>query len=195
MVKGMKDWFTGKGAAGAPLRVKSRKIAIVAERLERYAEAAAMAQGGHPDCARDLIQKEGQERPKILLVAREDGFSESFVEYSLGFSKRMGYEIVALTCLPQGRSASGRPATQPFACERQLPHRGQEGKSLLANLADDAGVPIRCVVGFGSADECVAQMLHELRRVEFVLTESEPTQWENLQPPLPVFCLSNPSTR
>jgi len=195
MVKGLKDWFRGKGAAGAPLRVKSRKIAIVAERLERYGEAAAMAQGGHPDYARDLVQREAQERPKILLVAREDGFSESFVEYALGFSKRMGYELVALICLPKGHSASGRPETQPFACERRLPHGGQEGKSLLANLADDAGVPIRCVVGFGSADQCVAQMLGELRRVEFVLTESESTQWETLQPPLPVFCLSNSSTR
>ncbi len=56
MVKRLKDWIRGKRAAGAPLRVKSRKIAIVAERLERYGEAAAMAQGGHPDYARtDII--------------------------------------------------------------------------------------------------------------------------------------------
>ena len=49
------------------LKISGRKRLDVARRLERYAEAAALAQAGLQDVAQEIIRHEIQERPKILL--------------------------------------------------------------------------------------------------------------------------------
>jgi hypothetical protein len=194
MFRVVKEWIVKKGRKDRAVRVRRRRAASVAEKLEQYAEAAAVAQEGQPLLAQDLIQRAKEERPKVLVVGQEECFSRPLAVYAVGLAKRMGYELVALACVPQGRGERGRQGSSQRARDNQ-PREDQDGDDLLGRMADEASVPIRRVEKNGRPDQCIAQLLGELRRVEFVLTESESIRGEGLNPALPVFCLSNPSTR
>lgn len=190
MIKKLKR-ILSKGSKGKEdVEIKDMKGANLARTLDTYAEAAALAQGGLQHEAREVLRREVAERPKILVVGREDSFSRPLVDYAVGFARRMGYEIVALNCVPLGQEAP--KILEPFKDEirKKFKSNAVEGVELLASRAEEEGVPWRHVVKFGSPDQCIKELHEELRRVEFVLTEPETSPREGTEPSIPVFCLA-----
>jgi len=167
----LKEWLTGRKRGSQDPNVKSRKFANVSERLERYAEAVTFAEAGEQDVAREVIREVIQESPKILVLGQEGQYSQAVIDYAVGFAKRTGYEIVALSCISVGGTVNDR------------------GEALVrrAGLED---VPCQHVVRYGASDTCIREIHEAIRRVEFVVTEPEPSFENGTEPVIPVFCLS-----
>lgn len=172
------------------VRVKSRKISSTGERLQRYAEAVTFAEAGVQDMAQAIIRQEIQQRPKVLVVGDEEHFSHPLVEYAVGFAKRMGYEIVALNCVPFGHEAPKVLNDYQEELCKEFECRAAKGVQLLACRAAEENVSFHHIVKFGPPDDCIREVHDEIRRVEFVLTEPEVAPEEGMEPAIPVFCLA-----
>jgi len=181
VIKSLIDRIFRKKSGHKQINISGRKRLDVARRLERYAEAAALAQAGLQDVAQEIIRHEIQERPKILVVGSKDGFSRPLIDYAVGLAKRMKYEIVALNCADIATEAS----------EKHSPYREKLLKEFKAMAADaQEGVPIRHVVKSGGLSSCLRELQKEVSRLNFVLTESVPTQELELETSIPVFCIN-----
>ncbi|MGQ9652796.1 MAG: hypothetical protein ACUVXD_01900 [Thermodesulfobacteriota bacterium] len=188
MVRNLRDWFAKRKFKPRDVQVKARRMANVAEGLETYATAAAVAQEGHLDYAQDLIRRGIHEWPKVLLVGGADGFSPQLVDYTVSLARRMGCEIVALSCVPsQLAIGEGGGASWEEQAIRW-------GEPLMARAAEEM-VPCRQVVRFGAPDQCVKGLLQEMRRVEFVLAEPRAESGLGIEVEIPVFCLVGSSER
>ncbi len=62
--------------------------------------------GGFCPLPRDYCPAPGdppdQPAPEVLVVEGEAGFTPDLVEQAVAFAKRLGYGLVALSCLPEG---------------------------------------------------------------------------------------------
>ncbi len=165
MISRLKRWLAGRERNGRGASKENRPVAGAFGPTEGYAEA------GLPDTAQEMAREAIQERPKILVLGPEGVFSRPVVDYAVGFAKRTGYEIVALSCV----SASGAA--------------GGGGEALIRRAAEQE-VPCRHVVKHGASDHCIREVHDEFRRVEFVITEPEAGFENETEPVIPVFCLS-----
>ena len=171
MISELKRWLASRKGDGQGASIRSRLFASASGRMDRYAEAVTFAEAGQLDTAREVIREVVQERPKILVLGPEGLFSRPVVDYAVGFAKRTGYEIVALSCV----SVSGAV--------------GGGGDALIRRAAEEE-VPCRHVVKYGASDQCIREVHDEIRRVEFVITEPEASFENGMEPVIPVFCLS-----
>jgi len=185
VIKRIKGLFSKTDDEG--ILVRRSRTGGVARRLERYAEAAALAEGGAQDLAREIIRREIRERPKILVVAHGSTFSTGLVEYAVGLAKRMGYEIVALNCAGVDRQRSGAHLKELF---QDFKGRAAQGVAFLASRASEEGVPVSHVVRPDSVAQCVRALEREMSRLQIVLTEPEATRELGAATSIPVFAVT-----
>jgi hypothetical protein len=190
VIKSLIDRFFGKKPGPKRVNISGRKRLNVARRLERYAEAAALAEAGLQDVAQEIIRREIQERPKILVVGSEDGFSRPLVDYAVGLAKRMKYEIVALNCADIATEDPEKHSPYREELLKEFNSRAAKAVELLTSRAAEEGVAIRHVVKSGGLSSCVRELEKEISRLSFVLTESEPTRELGLETSIPVFCIN-----
>ncbi len=190
VIKSLIDRIFRKKAGHKRVNISGRKRMGLARRLEKYGEAAALAQAGLQDVAQEIIRREIQQRPKILVVGSEDGFSRPLVDYAVGLAKRMKYEIVALNCADIATEALEK--FNPYREELLEEFKARAAKAVepLASRAAEEGVPLRHVVKSGGLSSCVRELEKEVSRLNFVLTESEPTRDLGLETSIPVFCIN-----
>jgi hypothetical protein len=182
VIKRIKGFFSKTGDDDILVRRSRRGDA--ARLLERYAEAAALAEGGAQDVAQEIIRREIQERPKILVVAEGSTFSSRLVEFAVGLAKRMGYEIVALNCAGFGPESSGPHSKRLF---QEFKRRAAQGVAFLASRASEEGVPVSHVVRPDSVAQGVWALEGEMSRLQIVLTEPEATRELGAETSIPVF--------
>ena len=190
MIKSLIDRLFRKKGGHKRVNISGRKRLDVARRLERYAEAAALAQAGLQDAAQEIIRQEIQERPKILVVGSEDRFSRPLVDYAVGLAKRMKYEIVALNCAPLTNEAFEKHSPYGEELLKEFKARAAMAVELLASRAAEEGVPLRHVVKSGGLSSCVRELEKEVSRLNLVLTESAQTRELGLETSIPVFCIN-----
>lgn len=159
----------GRGKEGPRIIQKRRRALPWVDALERYGEAAGIAQEGQREQARNLVLEHLLEPRKILVVTGQDGGSLWLRDYAFSLAARMGCEIWHLVC-----SEAGPPST------------------FQNNAWSKAQVPCKEMFLQGDSGSCVQQALAKLKRVEFVLMEREHS--ETLQLPVPVFTVLNPAT-
>jgi hypothetical protein len=183
MIKRLKKRFLEKKKTGSRIRIK--KAGLI-KRLQDYAVAATFAEAGLQDIAREILE----ERPKILVVGRGHQFSDALIDYAIGLSGRMAYEIIALNCAAIHSEASGR--TDPYHKELFKNFRTRAGGNVgrFADRAAEAGIPFRHVVEPGEAGSCVRRMEQEITRLQFVLQEPESEQELVRDTSVPVFFIS-----
>lgn len=156
----------GKKRGGLGIFQKRRRAASWADALERYGEAAGIAQEGQTEQARGLVLEHLLVPRKILVVTGQDGGSSSLRDYASSLARRMGCEIWHLVC-----SRAGSPS--------RLRCSGWGGTEMVHEeifLEGDVG-------------SCIREALGRLKRVEFVLMEKEGP--ERLEVPVPIFTLLN----
>jgi hypothetical protein len=188
MIKRVRQWFAKRKGTGDGIQIKRRPRLV--KQLESYAEAAALAQAGLQDVARDIIRREIQERPKILVVGSRDGFSPLLVESAIGLAKRMACEIVALNCVFTGTEARKGSSAYREELSRGSHSRASTEVQLFASRAAEEGVPFRHLVRQGTPGRCVRELENEVSRLSFVLTESDSVQQGRLEASIPVFSVN-----
>lgn len=138
--------------------------------LQDAAVAAAFAEAGEHETARNIIDK-SDGCSKILVIGREDSFSEILVEYSVDMAKRLGFELMALnvTETPLSLSAGKREeATVLFQAS------SAKNVSVLKEKAEKLGVSFDHLVEVGQQDEVVDKLHAKYPGMRYVLTEPDP---------------------
>lgn len=157
----------GKSREEAPGILKKRPRATSwAGALERYGEAAGIAQEGQTEQARGLVSEFLSEPRKILVVTGQSGASLPLRGYALSLAGRMGCEVWHLVCTKAGFSS-------PW--ERN-------------GWGDEASIPHKEIFLEGDMSSCIQKALERLKRVEFILMETEQGP-ERLEVAVPVFTL------
>nr|CBX28891.1 hypothetical protein N47_B20370 [uncultured Desulfobacterium sp.] len=101
-----------------------------------------------------------QERRKILVVGEDGLFSESLIDYAVSVAKRLNYDILALSVirndLVQLSDKSEKRINKSFEIK-----------------AASGGVGYSYLLRFGEAGVIVEKIIHEIKRIGFVITGSD----------------------
>ncbi|MDD3580733.1 MAG: hypothetical protein PHW74_06915 [Desulfobacca sp.] len=188
MLGRLKKW---KSAEGTTDRPDGRNIQGRPQTFESAMEAVPLGSG--PEL-RDLAAEERLQTPgeprKILVVAQGEAFDADEIDYTVNLAERLGYDIVALNVgTPPPRSARfyqalGKPWREAFT------KRAAAAASRFQAQAAAKGVKCRQLVKFGDFNKAVEELNHEVKRIEFVITEPQINKQEvTAQVTLPVFSL------
>lgn len=154
-------------------QIKLEKQNGIEEGYDTKMEAMAMAEAGAHEMAQESIAFAKMERPKILVVGKEDAFTEPVLDYTIGLAERLGYDIVAMNVnTVVGHSAN---FLSPFKkhIREEFERRAGEAFAMFAEKLQ--GKDIRCehVIKYGDFSRAVEELHHEIKRIEFVVTEPE----------------------
>ena len=183
MIKRLIKRFPWRKKAGNRVQIIKTSSA---KRLETYTMAAAFAEAGLQDAARELLQ----ESPKILVVGQADQFSDPLIDYAIGLAKRMTYEIIALNCASIDFETSKK--SEPYQKEmfKNFQASAANGARVFAARAAEEGIPFRHVVEPGNVGSCVQRMERNINRLQFVLKDPESPREVVQDTSIPVFFVS-----
>lgn len=125
------------------------------------------------------VEEAGEENRggrKILVVGKGDLFTEDMTDYAIHLAGRLKYDILAVNVGTEwsDKSLSGQEA-QLFERFRR---RATEAGNTLRKRAASSGVHCEHIVKFGTLGKAVEEINHRIKRIEFVITESEANKEE-----------------
>lgn len=140
----------------------------------------------------DTTSNHGQEvKRKILVVGKDYAFSNGVVDYAANLSQRLGYDIIAMSVSP-ALGTSGKffsPYNQHL--RGKFTQRAQEAWAPVASLLAGQGIRSEHVVKFEGLSGAIKDLNHEIKRIDFVITDSGIKDQEITgEIPLPVFSIS-----
>jgi len=112
-----------------------------------------------------------QERRKILVTGEEDLFPETVMDYAVLVAGRLDYDILALNILPEGKdnSFSAGYSKPDEAFNKSEACSGR----IFKNKAASNGIGFDYLIRFGGSGKAVEKLIHEIKRIEFVITGSD----------------------
>lgn len=134
------------------------------------AAAAAFAEAGEHDTARAMLQ-EADAQPTILMVGREDEFSNELIEYSVEMAKRLNFAITALNVTDVPLSLTGERrdrAVEEF--QQSSAHHADK----LQDLAAQNNIAFNHVAEVGKRAEVIQQLRGNNKGMRYVLSEPDP---------------------
>ena len=114
-----------------------------------------------------------EERRKILVVGEEGFLSESVMDYAILVAGRLDYDILALNIvseeklksIPSGKTGNDRTdITEIHSC------------TVFRAKAASGKINCDCIVRAGVPGETAEKIIHEIKRIEFVITGSDETK-------------------
>ncbi|MBU0672865.1 MAG: universal stress protein [Candidatus Margulisbacteria bacterium] len=138
--------------------------------LQDAAVAVAFAEAGEHETARSIIDK-SEGCSKILVIGREDSFSELLVEYSVDMAKRLGFELMALNVLDAPLSLSTGKREEATALFQA---NSAKNVTALKEQAENFGVSFDHLVEVGQQDEVLNKLHAKYPGMRYVLTEPDP---------------------
>jgi hypothetical protein len=128
---------------------------------------------------------------KILVVSKDYAFSNGVVDYAANLSQRLGYDIIAMSVNP-ALGTSGKffsPYNQHL--RGKFTQRAQEAWVPVASELASQGIRSDHVVKFEGLSGAIKDLNHEVKRIDFVITDSGIKDQEITgEIPLPVFSIS-----
>ena len=128
---------------------------------------------------------------KILVVGKDYAFSNGVVDYAANLSQRLGYDIIAMSVNP-ALGTSGKffsPYNQHL--RGKFTQRAQEAWVPVASELASQGIRSEHVVKFEGLVGAIKDLNHEVKRIDFVITDSGIKDEEITgEIPLPVFSIS-----
>ena len=128
---------------------------------------------------------------KILVVGKDYAFSNGVVDYAANLSQRLGYDIIAMSVNP-ALGQSGKffsPYNQHL--RGKFTQRAQEAWVPVASELASQGIRSEHVVKFEGLSGAIKDLNHEVKRIDFVITDSGIKDEEITgEIPLPVFSIS-----
>jgi hypothetical protein len=189
MVTRLKDWLADRAnnSTRSPLDVKGRGGLIAASRAGMDPGRAPVVSPG--PAAR---MPGGTERPKILVAGDRESFPECVVDYTVHLAERLDYDILAMHVgrLPEEAASLPHQGRVTAIFEKKAAAAGE----VLRRKALQKGIHCEQVVKFGALGAAVAGLHHGVKRIEFVITDSEANKDEiSVEVTIPVFSVT-PST-
>lgn len=111
------------------------------------------------------------ERSKILVALTQPDVPDCVAEYTVHLAERLHYDILAMHV---GNPDQGpAPLAQPLKFQDQYRKRTINGAQALCRKAGECGIHCEHLVKFGDLGSTVGALHHEVKRIEFVITDSE----------------------
>jgi len=169
-----------------PPEVEVKKQSSLQDDYDRTMMAISFAEAGVPEQALEIWHQRAQR--KILVLGKEDTFSEAVIEYATYLAERLGYGLLALSV---GATPSDNPLS-PYQQHMQdeFHQRAAAAAAVLQQKAALRDIHCMHVVKFGDVSRAVEEVNREYRRVELVITDSQGKREElHARVNLPVFSL------
>jgi hypothetical protein len=186
VLKKIKKFLERRPQPHKPPEVEVRRQSSLQDDYDQAMMAVSFAEAGAPEQAREVMRQRG--RRKILVVTREDAFTEPVMEYATLLAERMGYELIALNV---GAAASDKAASgYGQHMQEEFQRRAAAAVAVLQHKAAARNIPVTHVVKFGDVGKAVEDINREYRRVELMITDSRAREEEvAARVNLPVFSL------
>jgi hypothetical protein len=127
------------------------------------------------------------ERRKILVIGKSDCLNDALSGYAIQLAQRMKYDLFVVSVMPQSAGSTSNVSVSVAADYHQA----------LENLHDfkqkAASKDVHCdhAIQFGEIAAVADDVLHTVKRIEFVVTDSEYTKMQiSIDVTIPVFSLS-----
>jgi hypothetical protein len=174
-----------------PPEVEVTRQSSLQDDYDQAMMAVSFAEAGAPEQARQMVRQRGQR--KILVVTREDAFTEPVMEYATSLAERMGYELIALNV---GGSASDKAFSgYQQHMQEEFQQWAAASFAVLQQKAAARNILATHVVKFGDVSAAVEDINREYRRVELMITDSRAREKEvAARVNLPVFSLRTHQT-
>ncbi len=110
---------------------------------------------------------------RLLVIGRENDFPSQLIEYALGISKRMSYQILALNAAGfSSESFKLFPTARGKVCQdfREI---SEKNAALFRQAAQKEGIPFSHIVKFCEHDKAIAEVRKEIGDIDYVACECE----------------------
>ena len=156
--------------------------------FQNAAAAAAFAEAGEHDTANSLTDP-GKGQDTILVIGRQNGFSERLAAYAVAMAGRLDFKLLALNITEAPLSLSSEKKEEAIAafkenCLTNCAH--------LHEKAQNAGIHLSHRMEVGIQDEIIEQLHLLYPGMRYVLTEPDPEVAEkDNNASIPVFDLDS----
>jgi hypothetical protein len=127
------------------------------------------------------------EQRKILVIGKSDCLNDALSGYAIQLAQRMKYDLFVVSVMPQGAGSTSAVSVSAGA------HYHQAMEILHDFKQKAASKDVHCdhVIQFGEIASVADDVMHTVRRIEFVVTDSEYTKTQISEDvTIPVFSLS-----
>lgn len=131
-----------------------------------------------------------QDRRKILVTGEKDLFPETAMDYAIQVAGRLDYDILALNIVPEEKENS---FSSGFAGKNEAFNKSEIYSVRVFKIkAASKGIRFDYLVRFGSSGKAVEKLIHEIKRIEFVITGSDEIKEKiAAEVTIPVFSVSS----
>jgi hypothetical protein len=175
-----KEFILESGQQTAAEAEKKQEQVSLAEKAQKYMEAAAFAEHGEHEYAREALGEAAPERARaksILVLGNEDTFAEYLMDYAVDMAQRFDYEIIAVNTLAINRRARIFSGLADEIGER-FRESAQKAGEAFRQKAEEKGIPFRQEIMLMSEQKAIKALHEQIGNIEFVLTEPEPVSDE-----------------
>jgi two-component system response regulator CpxR len=110
---------------------------------------------------------------RLLVLGSYCDFSHDLVEYALQISKRMSYEVLALSAAGfDGQSFKLFPTARNRVCE-DFEEISKKNAAVFERAARKEGIPFTHRVKFCDCDEAIEEVIREVGEIDYVVSEAE----------------------
>jgi hypothetical protein len=190
---------TGYGLPGGKGKEKLRKVtAMTFRRNQEKEKQAEEAQTSRPAVAAEEVGggTEGRDRPtqvrrKILVVGKGPSFTVGVMDYAGSLAERLGYDLIAMNVNPTLEQAVKFFSPYNQHMRARFAHRARKAWEMVEPDLKSLGINCEHVVKFEEVARAVKALNHEVKRIDFVITDAGITDEEITgEIPLPVFSIT-----
>ncbi len=127
---------------------------------------------------------------KVLVATAGDTFSETVIEYAVGFAERMGYKIIAVNVEPIDIEYTRSLGEYSEELCREFENRAKEQIKGFEGTARKRNIGFKHLIKFGDLNNCIKEVYETEKHVEFVITDPKETKDGNGKT-IPVFCMTS----
>jgi hypothetical protein len=167
----LKEWVSGKSKGDRwPEPDVADRRELRSSSVERVTSLDAYRVCPATEQAGPMIQA-GVERPKIMVAVEQPELTDCVMDYTVHLAERLRYDIVAMYV----GSIAQTPnlAAKPTPVQDQYCRRAKDAAEVLKRKASQRGIQCEHVVRFGDLADAVGRLHQEIKRIEFVITDSE----------------------
>ena len=135
--------------------------------------------------------RSSQVKRKILVVGKGSTFTPAVLDYAVNLAQRLGYDLIGMSLNPTLEQLGKFFSPYNLRLRSKFSQQAQAAWELVRTDLERQGINSEHVVKFADVAEAVKDLNHEVKRIDFVITDvgikSEEITGEI---PLPVFSIS-----
>jgi len=191
MLKPLKRMLRRKQEDHAGGKPGSEERPCLEEGCDGDGRTGAFAQADSHEFAHGGLVQTQLERPKLLVVGKEDIFTEPVIDYAISLAERLGFDIVAMNVNTVSGYSGGFIAPYKKRLHEEFDKRAIHAFGILKKKAETKGVCCKHVVKVSPMNRALQECCQEIDRIELVVTEPEGQVGPDGNATIPVFSIQS----